>query len=184
MFERSKDGDAARAGGRQVESSTAAQASGVSAGRRSGSGQAIIGRSIQINGDVKGDEDLMIEGDVSGTVQLRNHALTIGKEGKVKADIHARSITVDGTTDGDLFASESIAIRATANVRGNLLAPRISLEDGARFKGSVEMDQEAVDSALGTSASKTTAKTESLAAKPNGNNKPAEAPQSAVSVSR
>lgn len=184
MFERSKDGDAARAGGRQVESSTVAQASGVSAGRRPGSGQAIIGRSIQINGDVKGDEDLMIEGDVSGTVQLRNHALTIGKEGKVKADIHARSISVDGTTDGDLFASESIAIRATANVRGNLLAPRISLEDGARFKGSVEMDQEAVDSALGTTASKSTAKTESLTAKPNGNNKPADAPQSAVSVGR
>jgi cytoskeletal protein CcmA (bactofilin family) len=184
MFEKSKDGDAARAGGRQVESSTAAQASSVSASGRSGTGQAIIGRSIKINGDVKGDEDLMIEGDVSGTVQLRNHALTIGKEGKVKADIHARSITVDGTTDGDLFASESIAIRGSANVRGNLLAPRVSLEDGARFKGSVEMDQEAVDSALGTGASKTNAKAEPLAAKPIGNNKPADAPQSAVGANR
>jgi cytoskeletal protein CcmA (bactofilin family) len=184
MFEKLKDGDSARTGGRQVESSTAAQASGASVSRRSGTSQAIIGRSIQINGDVKGDEDLMIEGDVSGTVELRNHALTIGKEGKVKADIHARSITVDGTTDGDLFASESIAIRATANVRGNLLAPRISLEDGARFKGSVEMDQEAVDSALGTSSSKASAKPESLGAKPNSSNKSADAPQSAVGVSR
>jgi cytoskeletal protein CcmA (bactofilin family) len=184
MFEKLKDGDPARTGGRQVESSTAAPASNVSAGRRSGTGQAIIGRSIQINGDVKGDEDLMIEGDVSGTVELRNHALTIGKEGKVKADIHARSISVDGTTDGDLFASESIAIRSTANVRGNLLAPRISLEDGARFKGSVEMDQEAVDSALGTSSSKSNSKPDSLTAKPNTNNKPADAPHSAVGASR
>lgn len=185
MFEKLKEGDAAtRAGGRQVESSTTAQASSVSGTRRATTGQAIIGRSIQINGDVKGDEDLMIEGDVSGTIELRNHALTIGKEGKVKADIHARSITVDGITDGDLFASESIAIRATANVRGNLLAPRISLEDGARFKGSVEMDQEAVDSALGTTSSKTNTKAESLAAKPVGNSKPADAPQSAVGASR
>jgi cytoskeletal protein CcmA (bactofilin family) len=184
MFEKLKDGDAARSGGRQAESSSADQASGVSAGRRTGTGQAIIGRSIQIHGDVKGDEDLMIEGDVTGTVQLNNHALTIGKEGKVKADIHARSISVDGTTDGDLFASESIAIRGTANVRGNLLAPRISLEEGARFKGSVEMDQEAVDKALGSSSPKSTARAEPLAAKPNANNNPAEAPQSALGVSR
>ena len=82
----------------------------------------------------------MIEGDVSGTVELRNHSLTVGKEGKVKANIFARSITVDVTTEGDMFASERIAVRATANVRGNLLAPRVSLEDGARFKGSIEMD--------------------------------------------
>lgn len=184
MFEKLKDGDAARTGGRQIEGSGAAQASGDSAGRRTGTSQAIIGRSIQINGDVKGDEDLMIEGDVTGTVQLSNHALTIGKEGKVKADIHARSISVEGSTDGDLFASESIAIRATANVRGNLLAPRISLEEGAHFKGSVEMDQEAVDKALGSNSTKSTARPESLAAKPNANNKPAEAPQSAVGLNR
>jgi cytoskeletal protein CcmA (bactofilin family) len=184
MFEKLKDGDAARSGGQQVDSSSAAQASGVSASRRSGTSQAIIGRSIQINGDVKGDEDLMIEGDVSGTVELRNHALTIGKEGKVKADIHARSITVDGSTDGDLFASESIAIRSTANVRGNLMSPRISLEDGARFKGSVEMDQAAVDKALGTASSSSSSKPDTGASKPLSNSKPAEAPQSAVGISR
>jgi cytoskeletal protein CcmA (bactofilin family) len=184
MFEKLKDGDTARSGGRQADSAGVAPASGVSAGRRSGSSQAIIGRSIQINGDVKGDEDLMIEGDVSGTVELRNHALTIGKEGKVKADIHARSISVDGTTDGDLFASECIAIRATANVRGNLLAPRISLEDGARFKGSVEMDQAAIDKALGTSASASKARPESVAAKPNGNNKPEASAATAAGISR
>jgi cytoskeletal protein CcmA (bactofilin family) len=173
MFERTtKDSDT---GNRQADASGAAQS--LTAGRRSGTGQAIIGRSIQINGDVKGDEDLMIEGDVSGTVELRNHALTVGKEGKVKADIYARSITVDGTTEGDLFASERIAIRATAIVRGNLLAPRISLEDGARFKGSVEMDQQAVEKALGSSSS--ASKSDSLAAKPNGNTKTAAQPSAA-----
>ena len=175
MFELNrKDSEAERGAGRPADSASAATASGAGTARRSGSG-AIIGRSIQISGDVKGDEDLLIEGDVSGTVELRNHALTVGKEGKVKADIYARSITVDGSTEGDLFASERIAIRATANVSGNLLAPRVSLEDGARFKGAVEMDQQAVDKALGTSQNRPAA-----AARPNGEAKPGTSQASAA----
>ena len=127
MFELGKkDSEAAQAAARQPDNS--ASAASAAGARRTGTGQfAVIGRSIQINGDVKGDEDLMIEGDVSGTVELRNHSLTVGKEGKVKANIFARAITVDGTTEGDMFASERISVRATANVRGNLLAPRVSL---------------------------------------------------------
>jgi cytoskeletal protein CcmA (bactofilin family) len=172
MFELGKkDSEAAQAAARQPDS-TAAAASAAGA-RRTGTGQfAVIGRSIQINGDVKGDEDLMIEGDVSGTVELRNHSLTVGKEGKVKANIFARSITVDGTTEGDMFASERIAVRATAHVRGNLLAPRVSLEDGARFKGSIEMDQQAVEKALGSSA-RSGQRSEPAAPRPNGDVKPA-----------
>jgi cytoskeletal protein CcmA (bactofilin family) len=110
---------------------------------------AVIGRSIQINGDVRGDEDLRIEGDISGTVQLKNSNLTIGKEGKVRADVYARSITVYGTTEGDLYATERINVHINAQVRGNITAPKVGIEEGARFKGSIEMDQEAVDQALG-----------------------------------
>ncbi len=110
---------------------------------------AVIGRSIQINGDVRGNEDLRIEGDVSGTVELRNSNLTIGKEGKVRADIYAKSIMVDGTTEGDIYASERIVVHVSANVRGNITAPKVGIEEGAKFKGSIEMDQGAVDKALG-----------------------------------
>jgi cytoskeletal protein CcmA (bactofilin family) len=110
---------------------------------------AVIGRSIQINGDVRGDEDLRIEGDISGTVQLKNSNLTIGKEGKVRADVYARSITVYGTTEGDLYATERINVHINAQVRGNITAPKVGIEEGARFKGSIEMDQDAVDKALG-----------------------------------
>jgi cytoskeletal protein CcmA (bactofilin family) len=110
---------------------------------------AVIGRSIQINGDVHGNEDLRIEGDVSGTVELRNSNLTIGKEGKVRADIYAKSIVVDGTTEGDIYASERIVVHVSANVRGNITAPKVGIEEGAKFKGSIEMDQGAVDKALG-----------------------------------
>jgi cytoskeletal protein CcmA (bactofilin family) len=110
---------------------------------------AVIGRSIQINGDVRGDEDLRIEGDISGTVHLKNSNLTIGKEGKVRADVYAKSITVHGTTEGDLYATERVNVHIDANVRGNITSPKVGLEEGAKFKGSIEMDQEEVNKALG-----------------------------------
>ena len=109
---------------------------------------AVIGSSIQINGDLRGDEDLRIEGNVSGTVQLTNSALTIGKEGKVTADVYAKSIAVDGETKGDLYATECVSIHANAKVQGNIIAPRVSIEEGAHFKGSIEMDPTAVENAL------------------------------------
>lgn len=112
---------------------------------------AVIGRSIQIDGDLRGEEDLRIEGEVSGTIHLKNNSLTIGTQGNIKADVYAKSIVVDGSMEGDLYGSERVAVRKNAQVAGNITAPRVSLEDGARFKGSIEMDQQAVDSALGTS---------------------------------
>ena len=114
-----------------------------------GANVAVIGRSIQINGDLRGDEDLLIEGDVSGTVELRNSALTIGKEGKVKAGVYAKSIAVDGETNGDLYATERVSVHVNARVQGNIIAPKVSIEEGAHFKGSIEMDPAAVEKALG-----------------------------------
>jgi cytoskeletal protein CcmA (bactofilin family) len=109
---------------------------------------AVIGRSIQIEGAVRGNEDLRIEGDVSGTVELKDSSLTIGKEGKVRADVYAKSIVVDGTTEGDLYATERIVVHVNAQVRGNITAPKVGVEEGAKFKGSIEMDKEAVDKAF------------------------------------
>ena len=116
-----------------------------SAGREA----AVIGRSIHIRGDLRGDEDLRIDGDVSGTIELKNNSLTIGKDGKIRADVHAKVITVEGHVEGDLFGSERVNIRKTARVIGNATAPRVSLEDGARFKGAIEMDPDAVEAAVG-----------------------------------
>jgi len=116
---------------------------------------AVIGSSIHINGDLRGDEDLRIEGNVSGTVQLTNSALTIGKEGKVKAGVYAKSIAVDGETKGDLYATECVSIHANAKVQGNIIAPRVSIVDGAHFKGSIEMDPKAVEKALQKNAGDT-----------------------------
>ncbi len=113
---------------------------------------AVIGRSIRINGDLCGEEDLRIEGDVTGTVQLKNNTLTIGSEGKISANVYAKSVTVDGLMEGDIYGSERVNIRKNATVNGNITAPRVSLEDGAKFKGSIEMDPAAIEKALGIKA--------------------------------
>jgi cytoskeletal protein CcmA (bactofilin family) len=115
-----------------------------SASRSGSAGHAVIGASIHIDGDVRGEEDLLIEGEVNGTVQLKNNSLTIGPQGKVRADVYAHSVYVDGYLEGDLYGSERVHIRKSAQVRGNVTSPRVSLEDGAKFKGSIEMDPQAV----------------------------------------
>jgi cytoskeletal protein CcmA (bactofilin family) len=124
----------------------------------SGHDAAVIGRSIQINGDLRGDEDLRIEGDVSGTVELKNSTLTIGKAGKVKAGVFAKSITVDGETKGNLYATECVSVHANARVQGNIISPRVSIVEGAHFKGSIEMDPAAVEKALGKAPASRTGK--------------------------
>lgn len=111
---------------------------------------AVIGQSIQIKGDLRGSEDLCIEGDVSGTVRLDGSALTISNGGKVKAGVYAKSIAVDGETTGDLHATECVSIHVNARVQGNIIAPRVSIVEGAHFKGSIEMDPDVVEQALGT----------------------------------
>jgi cytoskeletal protein CcmA (bactofilin family) len=127
---------------------TGAPARAVSAGQ-----PAVIGPSIRIEGDLQGEEDLVIEGEVHGTVNLRGNALTIGSKGQVKADVYAHSIRVEGHMEGDLFAAERAVITKTANVRGNITAPRVNLEDGARFRGSIEMDPESLQPVFGASKS-------------------------------
>jgi cytoskeletal protein CcmA (bactofilin family) len=103
-------------------------------------GRAVIGPSIRINGDLSGEEDLVIEGRVEGKVDLKQQSVTIGQSGRVKADVFARTITVEGEVRGNLVADEQITVRRTGQVQGNLTAPRVSLEDGAKFKGSIDME--------------------------------------------
>jgi cytoskeletal protein CcmA (bactofilin family) len=99
-----------------------------------------IGPSIRIVGDVSGDEDLTILGKVEGKIVLPKHSVTIGQGGRVKADIQAKFVSVAGEVHGNLVAGEQIVIRKTATMLGNLTAPRVGLEDGCRFRGSVEME--------------------------------------------
>ena len=101
---------------------------------------------------MRGEEDLLIEGEVSGTVQLKNNSLTIGPNGQSTADVYAHSIYVDGYFEGDLFGSERVNIRKSATVKGNVTSPRVSVEDGAKFKGAIEMDPQAAQNVIGNRA--------------------------------
>ncbi len=102
-------------------------------------GHATIGPSIVIRGEVSGDEDLIIQGQVDGSVTLDLHSVTVGDGGRVKAGIKGRVITVEGDVEGDLTAQEQIVLRGSARVQGDLKAPRVVLEDGATFRGLVDM---------------------------------------------
>ncbi|MCU7801759.1 MAG: polymer-forming cytoskeletal protein [Candidatus Thiodiazotropha sp. (ex Lucinoma borealis)] len=110
---------------------------------------AIIGPSIQINGDLSGEEDLIIQGKVSGTIQLSEKSLTVGKQGQVDANVLAYSVIVEGKVNGDLYGSERVSIRKTGNVNGNIVSPKVSLEEGCSFKGSIDMDREMTNKAFG-----------------------------------
>jgi cytoskeletal protein CcmA (bactofilin family) len=101
--------------------------------------RAMIGPSIEIKGSLSGGEDLIVEGLVEGKIELAQHGVTIGKSGRIKADIQGRSIVVMGEVEGNLFGSEQIILKQSSSVRGNLVAPRVSLEDGSSFKGSIDM---------------------------------------------
>ena len=104
-------------------------------------GPCIIGQHITIRGNLTGNEDLVVEGRVEGTIALGNH-LTIEKTGVVEADVESEDLTVMGELKGDMAAHSSVSINADAKVAGNIRAPRVIIEDGARFRGNIDMDVE------------------------------------------
>lgn len=101
---------------------------------------AVIGETIKIKGEVSGEENLLIEGNVVGSVALKGHDLTIGQKGAVEADLAAKTVKVEGQVTGDIKGEEKVVITQTGRVRGNITAPRVTLEDGAKFKGAIDMD--------------------------------------------
>lgn len=102
--------------------------------------KAVIGTSITVKGELTGDEDLVIQGKVEGSIHLKDHAVTIGRTGRVKADVHAKNIYVQGEVTGDLFGGDQVIVQRSGIVRGNITAPRVTLEDGAKLKGTIDMD--------------------------------------------
>ncbi len=100
---------------------------------------AMIGASIKIKGDITGDENLVIEGQVEGKVDLSNHDLTIGASGTVNANLSAKTVQIHGAVNGDIDGTELVVVSKSGRVFGNIVAPRVTLEDGAQFKGSIDM---------------------------------------------
>ena len=106
-------------------------------------GQAVvsIGRSIVMKGELSGSEDLAVEGTVEGTIELRDNVLTIGPNGRVNAQVFAKTVIVWGIVNGNITASERIDIREEGSVDGNIVSPRVAIADGAHFRGSVDIQK-------------------------------------------
>ena len=100
-----------------------------------------IGKSVVIKGELNGSEDLTIEGHVEGTIQLREHVLTIGPNGRIKAQVFAKSVIVLGEVTGNVTASEKVDIRDNGSVDGDIVSPRVAIAEGAHFRGSVDMQR-------------------------------------------
>jgi cytoskeletal protein CcmA (bactofilin family) len=100
-----------------------------------------IGKSVVIKGELNGSEDLTIEGQVEGTIQLREHVLTIGANGRIRAQVFAKSVIVFGEVNGNVTASEKVDIRDNGSVDGDIVSPRVAIAEGAHFRGSVDMQR-------------------------------------------
>jgi cytoskeletal protein CcmA (bactofilin family) len=101
-----------------------------------------IGKSVIIKGELSGSEDLTIEGQVEGKIELRQNILTIGPNGKIKAQVFAKAIIVQGEVHGNVTASERVDIRDNGSVDGDLSSPRVAIADGAHFRGSIDMQRQ------------------------------------------
>jgi cytoskeletal protein CcmA (bactofilin family) len=101
----------------------------------------VLGRTLHFKGDLKAEEDLIIQGTVEGSID-HSQSLTIGQHGTMIGDIHARVIVVEGNVEGDLHGTESVSVRTTGRVRGSIYSPSVSLAEGAAFNGRIEMDIE------------------------------------------
>ncbi len=100
-----------------------------------------IGKSVVIKGELSGSEDLTIEGHVDGKIELRENILTIGPNGKIKAQLFAKAVIVLGEVTGNVTASEKVDIRDNGSVDGDIVAPRVAIAEGAHFRGSVDMQR-------------------------------------------
>ena len=109
-------------------------------GKNSIQGSSFLGSNIRFEGELSGNEDLIIQGHVKGKIQLNQNNLIIEKNGSVQAEIQAGRVTIRGKVEGNVAVKEKVIITKDGSMTGEITAPRISIEDGAQFKGSVKMD--------------------------------------------
>jgi cytoskeletal protein CcmA (bactofilin family) len=136
MFDKRKDsqqGDSAL--GREQERPVSQTAVTASMGK-----SALIGAGITVTGDISGTENLVIEGRVEGKIDLSGNQVMVGQSGKVHADVVAKVVKIEGEVQGDIDGKEKVVITKSGDVRGNISAPRVMLEDGALFKGSIDIN--------------------------------------------
>jgi cytoskeletal protein CcmA (bactofilin family) len=106
---------------------------------------AMIGPSIHFKGELTGEEGLIIDGSIEGTINLKGNTLIVGENGRIMADVFANTIKVDGHLQGELHGAEKVHVSSSGEVSGNIFSPRVVIEDGAKFKGSIDMTHKSLD---------------------------------------
>lgn len=102
-----------------------------------------IGQSVQIKGELTGNEDLTIEGMVDGKIVVKDHSLTVGTNGRINAEVHAKTVLILGQVVGNVTADDKVEIASSGSLQGDVRAPRVAIADGARFKGAIDMERKA-----------------------------------------
>jgi cytoskeletal protein CcmA (bactofilin family) len=102
-----------------------------------------IGKSVVIKGELSGSEDLYLDGEVEGTIELQKHALTVGPNGRIRAHINAKEVIIHGKVDGNIRGTDKVELKRTAVLVGDIQTQRITIEDGAYFKGAIDIQREA-----------------------------------------
>lgn len=100
-----------------------------------------IGKSVIVKGELSGSEDLYLDGEVEGNIELRGHSLIIGPNGRVRANVHARDIVIHGKVDGNVRGNERVELKKSAVLNGDISTQRIVIEDGAFFKGAIDIQK-------------------------------------------
>src|SRR5687767_10472157 len=118
-----------------------------------------IGKSVVIKGELNGSEDLTVEGHVEGKIELKDHVLTIGPNGKIKASVFAKAVIVLGEVNGNVTASEKVDIRDGGSVDGDIISPRVAIAEGAHFRGTVDMQRKGAQPGAQAQQSKSAAPT-------------------------
>jgi cytoskeletal protein CcmA (bactofilin family) len=101
-----------------------------------------IGKSVVVKGELSGSEDLYLDGEVEGSVELRGHSLIVGPNGRVRANVHARDVVVHGKVDGNIRGTERVELKKSAILVGDIFTQRVVIEDGAFFKGAIDIQKE------------------------------------------
>ena len=99
----------------------------------------VIGPTIEIKGELNAEENLLIQGRIEGTINHKSKILVIGSEGVIKANINGSRVVIEGSVEGDIHGADSTVIRANANMAGDIFSPRVGIDEGAKFKGSIDM---------------------------------------------
>ena len=125
-----------------------------------------IGKSVVIKGELSGSEDLTIEGHVEGKIELKDHLLTIGPNGRIKAQVFAKAVIVLGEVNGNVTASEKVDIRDGGSVDGDIVSPRVAIAEGAHFRGSVDMQRKGGTASASASTSSSVSSSKSTPSQP------------------